>query len=109
VSTRSKVLLAKVLPPGRGYETYTCPPDKFVLVKSYALQNRDSVERHTQLMLQDPISGALVYLADETLASLAIAEKQIWHVMEPAQLLIAYADGPNVHCWVSGAVLPLPS
>jgi len=59
--------------------------------------------------LFDTNSNAIVYLYEGTIASLAFVTTSCWQVLEPNDSLILYADGPNVHVWVSGAELPLPT
>lgn len=76
-----------------------------MLLKQLAIQNRDNVTRNVEVSLAQP-AGAFLDLVRQDLTTLQLLAEQPWVVLEEGDSLIAIADGPNVHFWSSGALLP---
>jgi hypothetical protein len=109
VSTRSAALAVGQVVGALQAIIYACPPDRYVIVKSFYLSRQAGTAG--RLVLSAVRSGASSVTLFETsdVQRGVPMTPEVWVVLQPADQLVLYVAEGTIDYWVSGAELPLPS
>lgn len=85
---------------------YTVPANNAVILKFSGLWNQHLGVSNVGIMIQNPASGADIYLASQALNQSQTVIVTTWTVLNSGDLIFVNSDQLQVHYWFAGALLP---
>lgn len=85
---------------------YTVPVDTTAIIKHVVVRNSDTVDRQTDVYAWNNANGAAGHMFTQIVIARSLLTWNGWLAMMPGDQLTLYTASPNLHLWVSGALLP---
>ena len=89
-----------------GWRTFvTCPAGITMIVKSVVLSTDSATDVETIVSVFNPTKAVSVQVGRKPVKASAPLYLELWVVLTPGDLLVAYSAAPGPAIWVSGSVL----